>query len=89
MRMDDDRFRPCSQLWGRGAQITPPNRFERIHIEHAFEQVEDNEDLLTALTSRSWGSTICCEPLPDSADQQSSRSPSSIALTAGPGPPFG
>jgi DNA repair photolyase len=31
---------------GRGAQISPPNRFERIHIEHAFEQLEHDEEFL-------------------------------------------
>ena len=31
---------------GRGAQISPPNRFQRIHVENAFEQLEHDEEFL-------------------------------------------
>ena len=34
--MDD----PRSKVVGRGAQSAPPNRFERVHVEEDFEQVE-------------------------------------------------
>ena len=33
---------------GRGAQIKPPNRFERIHCEDDFEHLEFDEELLAA-----------------------------------------
>ncbi len=39
---DSDRV----PLVGRGAQMSPGNRFERIHIEAEFEQVEHDEDFL-------------------------------------------
>jgi len=34
------------QAVGRGAQTSPPNRFQRIHVEDAFEQVEHDEEFL-------------------------------------------
>ena len=31
---------------GRGAQISPPNRYQRIHVEHELEQVEHDDEFL-------------------------------------------
>lgn len=36
---------------GRGAQISPPNRFQRIHVEDAFEHVGHDEDFLNGQRS--------------------------------------
>ena len=33
---------------GRGSQSNPPNRFERIHVENDFEQLEDDDDYFTS-----------------------------------------
>lgn len=32
---------------GRGAQVSPPNRYQRIHIEESFDQLEHDEELLS------------------------------------------
>ena len=40
----DYRNHPTRTI-GRGAGIEPPNRFERVHAEHDFEQLEGADDL--------------------------------------------
>ncbi len=37
------------KLKGRGAQINPPNRFEAVHAESDFEQVEHDDDFHNSL----------------------------------------
>ena len=34
---------------GRGSQISPPNRFEPIHVEEDFEQIEFDSEFLEQL----------------------------------------
>ncbi len=48
---------------GRGAQIKPPNRFDRIHYEDDLEQVELDDDFMQSRRS------VKTEYLPD--DSQS------------------
>ena len=35
---------PQDRLKGRGSALSPPNRFERIHVEADFEQLECLDD---------------------------------------------
>jgi DNA repair photolyase len=37
-------------LKGRGAHINPPNRFESVHVESDFEQVEHDEEFFDGLS---------------------------------------
>ena len=46
---------------GRGAGIRPPNRFEKVHVEPDFEQLENDEDFLEEL------GTVNTEFLPDTS----------------------
>jgi DNA repair photolyase len=48
--MTAGRDRPLAK--GRGAQIDPPNRFERTHRESDLEHVEHDEDYLNSLRDR-------------------------------------
>ena len=48
--MSDGRVRPIAR--GRGAQIDPPNRFERVHHEDDFEGLADDDDHLQRLEER-------------------------------------
>ncbi len=41
-------------ITGRGAQVSPPNRYQRIHIEDSLEQLEQDDDLLN---DRQWPRT--------------------------------
>ncbi len=43
--MDSDRIQPV----GRGAQISPPNRFDRIHVEDTFDAMEHDDDFLASI----------------------------------------
>ena len=47
-----DLDRPMSDLdrWpivGRGAQVSPPNRYQRIHVEEELDQLESDDERLT------------------------------------------
>lgn len=44
-----DQNRPHAK--GRGSQIEPPNRFESIHYEDDFEQIEGDDEYLESLRS--------------------------------------
>jgi len=45
----NDQNRPHAK--GRGSQIEPPNRFESIHYEDDFEQLEGDDEHLASLRS--------------------------------------
>jgi len=52
-RSEKEHFAHClpSTPKGRGSGLKPPNRFDRIHIEDDFEQLEFDEDFLKELQS--------------------------------------
>src|SRR6185437_13205936 len=41
--------KPDHEPKGRGAKISPPNRFDRVHAEADYEQFEHDEDFLNEL----------------------------------------
>ena len=57
--------KPAKHVIGRGTSLKPPNRFERLHIDDDWEQLEYDDQLASGPSKAATEYFIDQMPLPD------------------------